>query len=365
MCGGTGDRLGGIVQAFFMAMCTNRLFFVDWQHPSPLENFLEPNRLMWNVSTGMLFDDHSAGQQWWTLHAMDDYQNSMLLDPGTLPTGPTAIEIRTNIWTGQIHRSSCMRNYVAKFGQNASDVGAENYDASQEYYFRTGFEALFRWSGAVLEHTERVRERLHLASPSPLQSSWPTVAIHLRTGLGETFRDLVLPTAEADVWPLYYQCAKRLQKALEAKCRLSSGDRVSLYLATDTTPVLQHFAAYGDPTLRFVNNTPVYHLDRTDRARLGTDAEEAELQVWTDLQLLVESTCLVYTDKSKFSRLGQWLHRPPTPSRRDRSSSPSSPRPHRLSHHRCAFTFNRCRNQDVERAMALLDPEEVCSRPTR
>jgi hypothetical protein len=347
LCGGTGDRLGGIIQAFYMAMCTNRLFFVDWQDPSPLEQFLEPNRLMWNsVSADVLGIDKDR----WTLDAMDDYQNPFLIDPGAMPNGSaTIIEIRTNIWTGQIHRSTCMRNYVAKFGlHDASDVGASNDDDTfEEYYFRLGFAALFRWSGAVLEHTRRVRERLHLPS-----SSVPTVAIHLRTGLGETFRDLVLPTAEEDVWPLYYRCAKRLQRALEVKCGLSSDDRVSLYLATDATPVLQHFGAYGDPTVTFVNGTPVYHLDRTDRVRLGASAEESELQVWTDLQLLVESTCIVYTDKSKFSRLGQWLHARRPPQRRRQSP-------------RCAFTFNKCRDQDVEPVMAALDPDEACRHPVR
>jgi hypothetical protein len=346
-CGGTGDRLGGIIQTFYMAMCTKRLFFVDWQDPSPLEQFLEPNRLMWNNASA---DVLGADSDRWKLYAMDDYQNPFLIDPGAMPNGSVTIEIRTNIWTGQIHRSTCMRNYVAKFGpHDVSGVGASNDDggALQEYYFRLGFAALFRWSGEVLEHTKRVRERLQFPS-----SSVPTVAIHLRTGLGETFRDLVLPTAEEDVWPLYYRCAKRLQRALEVKCGLSSDDRVSLYVATDATPVLQHFGAYGDPTVTFVNGTPVYHLDRTDRARLGASAEESELQVWTDLQLLVESTCIVYTDKSKFSRLGQWLHARRPPQRRRQSP-------------RCAFTFNECRDQDVERVMAALDPDEACRHPDR
>jgi hypothetical protein len=327
-----------------MAVCTNRVFFVDWRYPSPLAPFLEPRWISWNGSGGTRAAHRTASGEdddLWSHSAMDDYQDRYLLEPDTMPVAPDTIEIRTNVWTGTIHQSACMQKYMSKFDGDRRDANtAGPINMTSQDYFRAGFEALFRWSRSVEKHTRRVRDRLGVTSP--------TVAIHLRTGLGETFRDLVLPTAEEDAWPLYYRCAKRLQRSLERKCNLSE-DAVPLYLAADTPAAQRHFRAYRDSSVRMVDDVAVYHIDRTRAADLP-NASESELQVWTDAQLLVESSCLVYTDKSKFSRLGQWLHG--LPGRQPRGPPIQGPR--------CAFPVHECRKQDVEPVLNALDAESVC-----
>jgi len=55
-CGGVGDRMSGIVRAFYMAMCTDRRFYVEWTRPSRLSQFLQPNLVPWDIS-----DSDSSG----------------------------------------------------------------------------------------------------------------------------------------------------------------------------------------------------------------------------------------------------------------------------------------------------------------
>jgi FkbM family methyltransferase len=46
-CGGVGDRLTGISNAFYVAMLTGRAFAINWGTPMPLEDYLQRNIVNW------------------------------------------------------------------------------------------------------------------------------------------------------------------------------------------------------------------------------------------------------------------------------------------------------------------------------
>merc|ERR1712232_1519607 len=48
-CGGHGDRLNGIITAFFLAVLTQRLFLIDYESPLPLQMVLTPHLIDWRV----------------------------------------------------------------------------------------------------------------------------------------------------------------------------------------------------------------------------------------------------------------------------------------------------------------------------
>merc|ERR550537_2124443 len=48
-CGGHGDRLNGIVTAFFLAVLTHRIFLIDYESPFPLHMLWAPGLLDWRV----------------------------------------------------------------------------------------------------------------------------------------------------------------------------------------------------------------------------------------------------------------------------------------------------------------------------
>ena len=46
-CGGLGDRIRGIAQAYLVAVVTRRVFLIDWYDPLPLQDVLSPNKFDW------------------------------------------------------------------------------------------------------------------------------------------------------------------------------------------------------------------------------------------------------------------------------------------------------------------------------
>ena len=54
LCGGTGDRLTGLVNAFYLAMLTGRALAVKWLAPTDLENYVHPAVIDWRFNASMV-----------------------------------------------------------------------------------------------------------------------------------------------------------------------------------------------------------------------------------------------------------------------------------------------------------------------
>jgi len=313
-CGGTGDRLSGIVQAFYMAMCTSRILLVDWHSPAPLENYLRPNLIEWNyvpskfplkdVGTGgnsaeasnLTTKRSSPSIVYPLISALDTYDDPYHRNPYSIPkkgTGKPMIEILTNVWRTErnVLATQCMRDYLSQF--------SDGMHAARDLY-RTAFETLFEWRPVVLDRVAAIRRELGL------DVGRHYVAVHLRTGRGSALRDRPWTTDDEATWPLYYECARAFQKGLLAKCGV--GERESapppppppIYLAADTRDAKMRFLELDanetrPGTVRTLPDMEIYHIDKTLRNRSGseTDLREAQLGVWSDVKLLVDSTCLV------------------------------------------------------------------------
>jgi hypothetical protein len=48
-CGGTGDRLRGIITAFYLAILTRRALFLHVTIPQPLETFFDSHFINWQL----------------------------------------------------------------------------------------------------------------------------------------------------------------------------------------------------------------------------------------------------------------------------------------------------------------------------
>merc|ERR1719329_378221 len=46
-CGGIGDRMSGIISAFYLAVALDRAFFIDYKSPFPLTETLVPKTMRW------------------------------------------------------------------------------------------------------------------------------------------------------------------------------------------------------------------------------------------------------------------------------------------------------------------------------
>lgn len=171
------------------------------------------------------------------------------------------------------------------------------------------------------------------------------VAVHLRTGRIQHVNDFLRATNNETTWRQYYTCAKSLQQRLHAKCAtVAAKTRHSttapippIYLASDTVDAKQQFLNW-DSSIKTLTDMEVFHIDKTRKNDLA-DSSLAELDIFADVQLLVNATCLVGTKTSSFSNLGKLL-------------SPQHP-------HRCFAYYNDCGPDVVQAAVDGL-PDSVC-----
>jgi hypothetical protein len=115
---------------------------------------------------------------------------------------------------------------------------------------------------------------------------------------------------------------------------------VPIYLAADTASAKKQFLDW-DSDVRTMENE-VYHFDRTSSSVLK-DAQQAALDVFRDLKLLMDSTCIVMSRSdgrvSKFSRLADWL--------------PTQPR--------CSAFWNDCGPEKVAEQLSRIKGRLQCS----
>ena len=304
-CGGVGDRLSGIIQAFYMAMCTNRVLLVLWNVPAPLSNYLKPHRLQWNV----LYPSSPSHQ---VISTVDNRQNGYLLEPSNLPANTQVIELRNNLWLYEpiVRRSQCMKNYWKSHGST---------DDTTDLY-RSAFWTLFQWTDDVLDRSLRLKESAGIRHPF--------IGVHIRTGKGESWEDPVRHGGD-DNLRLFHQCARKVQRGIQERCGMPKPD---IYVAADHAAVKQQLHAWDtDHSIKTPSNLEIYHLDRTAPEQLHNHTA-AEQDLWAEVKVLMDATCLV-TSNSKFSFLATWL-------------SPQQPR--------CAVLFNECSNENVTRALQAL-----------
>jgi len=299
-----------------------------------------------------------------------------LWDPYTLDDDAsisTNYRIATNIWYDneeeKIKHSECMKDYMSRFHRDNDDDDFRNpetgllekkWDDINNYY-RTAFWTLFQWSPLVVENVRRIKnqllfsnnneESLSLSSSKTITATMKKkkkhheyyVAVHLRTGGSGsgTFSDPKLPGHDRSTWHTYYQCAKSLQRGIREICLDDDVDdttipppAVPIYLASDTSETKKAFRKWDtDDSIRTIRNMEIFHIDKSSKSKLH-DADAAELSVWSDIKLLVDSTCIVTSHASRFSRMGVAL---------------SSQQP------RCAVTIEECSSNDkIKEALSHL-----------
>jgi hypothetical protein len=361
-CGGIGDRLNGIVQGLYMAICTNRVLLVDWDYPDPL-TALRPALLPWNLTVNV------PRRQ--IIRTIDNRRDKYLLDPTNLPADIQGLELRSNLWLYEpiVRQTQCLRDYWDQHG---------GLDDSTHLY-QTAFWTLFEWSPAIVQHTADLKRRAGLSTsaltttPTSASTSTgdgnslaavvdslkPYIALHVRTGKGASWVDPVRH-AGMDDWKRFYQCARTIQQGIRDLCpptaRLSSSSSLSpqqqqeqhqslldIYVASDNSEAketLQQWDAQDSrqptnnistTTFRYAPDLEVFHVDRSRPDRMR-DPTAAALDVWAELSTLLDAVCLV-TSRSHFSELPTWL-------------SPQQPR--------CQVRFDHCSSENVTIALQAL-----------
>jgi len=420
-CGGTGDRIKGILTAFYTAICTGRVLLIDWpldmsQDDKDVSLFLQPHRIQWTIppQVRQRLDRKSK-----LYRAIDNYDNPWFKNL-SVPTpfrDHPIIDMRSNLWSEhvnavvRINDTQCIQTLwqqeVAKNNNNNNNKNkydVHHYAAQEKYLFRMGFWTMFTFSDAVHAQKRRMQQQAQLLKfpptelssppppPSPLTGHThvePYVAIHIRTGMGgSSFQDPLRHSSQSD-FELFYKCAKKLQTGIYQRQRkMLTGCPTSIYKYSYQDPQLPSLPMYvaadnaiakkalmeldhafvqqqsdvaattntettttATTTIRVLEDLKIYHIDRSQKISMGTTDDnnknshenpmyKAELSVWAELNVLLESTCLV-ASRSGFSDLATWLQPPPI---------------HAKVAKRCAVMYNLCQNETkVQQALEGLD----------
>ncbi|KAL7558227.1 hypothetical protein ACA910_016107 [Epithemia clementina (nom. ined.)] len=359
-CGGLGDRLYGIVMAFYIALLTNRtLLFDGWsqqqqqpqssgQWQEPISSFLQPalmpilfledNNIVWK-------DNHNghSGMFQQRVKIVDQRNHPVLLEPcRALDSSVKVIELQNNIMTHEdvLRNSSCFRQYCQRFGGSCPQ--------EQRSLFHIGFWSLFRFTEQVKAQADRLRRLAGLSSDN---SSRPYIAMHIRTGQGETWDDPPRHNGDANL-KQFFDCAMALQHSLQMRCSNHNHNHNTsppaptpplIYVAADNVYAKKRIQSWEDDstakTIQAVKegDMEILHVGKS-RAAEFRNYDLAYRHVWAELKVLIDSTCLVMS-RSKFSYLALEL-------------SPQQPR--------CAVLFDQCGYAEVQTAIRSLNLTTTC-----
>ena len=339
-CGGLGDRLLGIVQAFYLAICTNRIFVIDYRD---LTHYIPPNHFLhWDIDTSNMDHDDTDDDNTIRIRAMDDRNNPYLLDSCTTMNATYNVHLQTNVWLGDafIH-SPCWQQYLHNFDRGNANDNNNNQRSSftSDELFRIAFHTLFQWSEPLQEAVLTLRQQAELADRTAPANQEPydmVVAMHIRTGLLDKNNHIKSSTQSNDnrpyhpeEWMQFLQCAQKLQTALLVHTRCESvnmrnddnhnddnhtaATTIALYLATDHIAVKDYLTQQGDASIKMIRDLEIHHVDDGKRRRhnpLPDDHQNShgEMMAWGELWLLQSSTCIVQSH-SKYSAVAGILSR--------------------------------------------------------
>jgi hypothetical protein len=279
-CGGASDRLGPLPYLLLLANRTNRLLFIYWTHPAPLEEFLVP----------------PAGGMNWTLPGAVNFTNWTTVDWGSVPhnrqivnqnlshivlepwnehaasTDRVVVEARLFSYFGSFHGRPALKVY-----NKARDLAAG--ESTFEQVYADVWRVLFDPSPPVKARIERARERLGL-SPGGY------VGAHVRAQYVGKRASAMAPVTNA----------------LHCALALRPDARPAVYLASDSKEVIRFGVDYGS---RVLNRTviadadapPPLHLDRggqflADGPDRNRHPPSAYYDTFVDLYLLSGGTCV-------------------------------------------------------------------------
>jgi len=277
-CGGIGDRINAMVILLYLAMCSGRVLIINSPHPSPLQNFLEPNRIHWDAALPQMADGEELELP--TLDIMDARNNELLVDEAVVGyrlgrcNGMPARHTLRSIFANQ-----CMSDYFSKQREEPFPYPGA---IPQERLLRWSFYSLFKFNDAVLLRAEELKKN------AGLENGVPYVGIHLRTG----DQSMGISLDKGASFRMQHNRKKQtrhgkcFQKMKEAHPDIQVG-----YAASDSNEAKQLLSDM-DKSIRYSNEVEIFHVDEpiaddNDLSYIGS------LDGWAELVVLADSQCII------------------------------------------------------------------------
>jgi hypothetical protein len=309
--GGVGDRMYALIGQFYLAICHHRVFIAH--PPGKLDLFLHPRLIQWNAQRAS--DSHTH----FIYGAEKQLDNTTLLS-----TNATDIDMSgANLWHHykRLKNNQCHRNLTLP--SSLYDEYANVEEEKILYYYL--YLSLFGFSSSVQHRTQAIRTHVGMD-----EASKPYIAVHIRTGdthFNTKFKSSVRHAGE-DVVPRFYNCSRQLQNQLQNCLKDNKSFTPKIYIASDKPETKTEFEQNDPKSIRFMDDMEIFHVDRSMKSDFK-DPALAETDVWSELQILTESSCIVHS-RSGFSELAAMV-----------GSFP-----------RCAIRFDECTEENILQAMA-------------
>jgi hypothetical protein len=299
-CSGTGNRQRGIMATFLVAVLTKRIFLMDIDNPVPLDRILEPHLISWNAAAPSLGNES-------TFLDVRNVQPNPLQIPSTFSEIPRVLRVLANGPGGleTIWKSPEMQHLLYTHGGvEGKNQGINSTQPLPACIYKWIFYTLFSPSSALSSLVKKEQASLGLSSNVTQQY----IGIHVRLGGGGAWHG----TREARyngtaALPRFLQLGQELQhqtKNVGATTRRHDAiSDVPLVIISDDERAKQLLFKMDPRSVRYVSNATLVHVDRSkeDATHLLL---RGSLQVWADVLLLAQATCLVES-LSSFSSLAR------------------------------------------------------------
>ena len=289
-CGGLGDRLSGMLSAFFVAVSTQRVFVIDHANPFPLRDTLLPNSIDWDLAAFVQASFDST-----TVHLIDT--SDPMVSFGSIMkahlTGVTVVRVQLNryfvamaLWTPRTLLQVPSGEEFAFVGRlYESHVRFCSDVPRTKSTFKIAFHHLFRFAGAVLTRSEGMYKELEFNSSSKY------IGLHARLGGRVEGSGQVLewedPTRHGmgDL-PIFLNCAKSKNFGRWG----IRGVVMPLLVISDSSEFKEASERISGAT--YVKSTMLFHIDRSI-ATNTTLLAQGNIDTYAELLLLSRATCIV------------------------------------------------------------------------
>ena len=304
-CGGLGDRISGIISAFFLSVALNRVFLIEYTYPFRLEETLIPNYISWHRNIDL------ANFRSEEISLVDSQDKELALErlEELEKAAVPVIRLRINrfwlgilLWSKEADENSELKSTIPGSMRRLSEEKCSprflDEELSPRTIFAYAFHALFNFSQSVQVRAEELLAELN--------SSWivPYIAIHARIGgsMNKTATSLGWEDPERhsmEDLKLFIRCAKE---------KLVKHNGSSILLFSDSIALKQSGILIAEG-IKTAAKSKLFHVDRSPIKRHKHAAYSGNLDTFSELLILSRATCIVGSE-STFSGLASSIALP-------------------------------------------------------
>lgn len=302
-CCGYGNRVYALVSIFYLAVLTNRAFLIDWRTPKPLEDFLTPRGIQWNLPVPQLYTrrhywrsggEKDESRKGWVPKSIPKFVK-WIREKNVQRYFNRPVEVATTfiffVRYG-MRRNKHLMKEARKLQIKALMPGASRYGM-----IGCAYDFLFNptksLQGSLMKTRRALRENGNFV-----------IGIHIRLGDSQ----FGINDTRVSNFTNFFTCANEVErKVFRLTDPRSDNRRCRWFLATDSAMV-KDYALQNFPGKVITDKRKIQHLDKIYE-REEKAADEGMLGVLHDHFILAESDFLVLSDSS-FSKtaLGLGMH---------------------------------------------------------